>query len=363
MKNTFGTNFTVTLFGESHGSEIGCVLDGLAPGIEIDDEYINKKLALRRPTGNISTARREKDEWRIVSGVFEGKTTGAPLCIVIPNADVRSGDYDEMKNLARPGHADLTAHIKYHGFNDYRGGGHFSGRLTAPLVAAGAICSLALGRKGIEIATHISRAGYVKDKLFNPVLPETQGLADKYFAVIDPGAEALMRAEIEKAAQAGDSIGGELETAITGLPAGLGEPWFDTAEGMLAHAMFSIPAVKGVEFGAGFGFSAMTGSRANDPIITGDDGYATVTNSNGGINGGITNGMPVIFRLAVKPTPTISSRQNTVDLASGKETVIEAKGRHDPCIVHRARAVADAMAAITVYDLLAVRYGTEYFAG
>ena len=362
MRNTFGSNVAVTLFGESHGEAIGCVLDGLAPGIKIDEKYIAEKLALRRPAGVISTARREKDEYKIVSGVFGGFTTGAPLCIVIPNADIKSSDYDELKNLARPGHADLTAQIKYNGFQDYRGGGHFSGRLTAPIVAAGAICLSALEAKGIKIATHISAVAGIRDRRFDPVRPETEDLDRLYFPLLDREKEQEMRSAIESAANEGDSVGGELETAVTGLPAGLGEPWFDSAESLLSHALFSIPAVKGIEFGAGFGFETMKGSEVNDPISVKEGKISTLTNNNGGINGGITNSMPLIFRLAVKPTPSIAKAQQTVDMRVPENASLELKGRHDPCIVHRARAVADAVTAIVICDLLAARYGTDYLA-
>ncbi len=360
MKNTFGNSVCVTIFGESHGKAIGCVIDGLAPGIKISDEYIEKKLALRRPAGKISTARREKDNYEIVSGVFNSRATGTPLCIIIPNEDVRSSDYDSVKLTARPGHADLTAQIKYRGFQDYRGGGHFSGRVTAALVAAGAVCQSALESKGITVATHISAIGSVKDRRFDPVSPETDGLSDSAFPVLDKDVEEKMKSVIESAAAKGDSVGGELETAVTGIPAGLGEPWFDTVEGMLSHALFSVPAVKGIEFGAGFGFESMNGSEANDPISSRGGAPVTLTNNNAGINGGITNGMPIIFRLAVKPTPSISQPQQSIDLETFESETLEVKGRHDPCIVHRARAVADAVTSIVLCDLLAEKFGVDY---
>ncbi|MBQ8387521.1 MAG: chorismate synthase [Clostridia bacterium] len=365
MKNTFGTSIAVTLFGESHGEAIGAVLDGLAPGIEIDEALIREKLSQRRPSGKISTPRVEADEFSIVSGVFDGRTTGTPLCIIIPNTNKKSGDYDRVARLARPGHADYTAECKYHGFQDHRGGGHFSGRLTAALVAAGAILLGALERRGIRVATHISALGSVCDRGFNgnDLENDIKKLNGSTFAVLDDGAAEAMRAEILAAAEEGDSVGGVLETVVCGLPAGVGEPWFDTVEGLLAHAMFSIPGVKGVEFGAGFGISKLRGSEANDPFRAGEGGAVTLTNNNGGINGGITNGMPVVFRCAVKPTPSIFKAQQTVDVKSGENAELTLTGRHDPAIVHRARAVVDCMTALTLADLLAQRYGTDWLAG
>ena len=361
MKNTIGTSVTVTLFGESHGPEIGTVIDGLAPGLPVDEAFINAQLALRRPSGRISTTRQEADAFRIVSGVFEGRTTGTPLAILIPNADTRSGDY--QPGPARPGHADLTAHTKYHGFEDYRGGGHFSGRLTAALVAAGAVVIPALKTKGILIGTHIARCAGISDAPFgNDLVADLNRLNALSFAVLDEDSGKKMRTEIENAAARGDSVGGVLETAVTGLPAGIGEPWFDTVEGVLSHALFSVPAVKGVAFGDGFVLADMTGSTANDPIRMRDGKPVTETNHNGGVNGGITNGMPLVFRCAVKPTPSVSLEQRTVDLSTGKETLLSVKGRHDPVIVHRARVVVDSVTALALCDLLALRYGTDWLA-
>ena len=359
MKNTFGTSVAVTLFGESHGPEIGAVIDGLAPGIPVDKAFIAAQLTLRRPAGKISTARQEADAFRIVSGVFAGRTTGAPLAILIPNADIRSGDY--QRGPARPGHADQAAFAKYHGFEDYRGGGHFSGRITAALVAAGAVVIPALRAKGILIGTHIARCAGVDDAPFSDDLTaDLIKLNALPFAVLDETRGARMREAVEKAAAAGDSVGGVLETAVTGLPAGLGEPWFDTMEGVLSHALFSVPAVKGIEFGAGFALADMTGSAANDPLRMKDGKPAAVTNRNGGVNGGITNGMPLLFRCAVKPTPSIALEQHTVDLLTGQDTDLLIRGRHDPAIVHRARVVADSVTALVLCDLLALRFGTDY---
>lgn len=358
MKNTFGQSVAVTLFGESHGEYIGAVLDGLAPGLAVDEAFIRHQLFLRRPQGKISTSRVEADEFRIVSGVFEGKTTGTPLCIFIPNTNTRSSDYN--RNIPRPGHADYAAECKYHGYQDARGGGHFSGRITAALVAAGAIAISVLRENGILIGTHISRISDISDRNFDSYESDIETLADLTFPVLDSAKADLMRACIEDAASEGDSVGGILETAITGLPAGIGEPWFDTVEGMLSHALFSIPAIKGVEFGTGFGMADLRGSQANDGLRMQNGRVVTTTNHNGGINGGITNGMPVIFRCAVKPTPSIFGEQESVDLTSCQDTTLTLAGRHDPAIIHRARVVVDSVAALVLCDLLALRFGTDF---
>ena len=360
MKNTFGTSVAVTIVGESHGEYIGAVIDGLAPGLDVNEEYINHMLFLRRPDGKISTPRKEKDEFKIVSGVINGKTTGTPITILIPNENVKSGDYSGMRTVARPSHADYTAECKYHGFQDSRGGGHFSGRITAALVAAGAICKYALEQKGIYIGTHVKKCAGIEDREFDNLLTDIECLNQKTFAVLDePRIEEMTNAIIE-AASNGDSVGGVLETAICNMPEGVGEPWFDSVESLLSHMMFSIPAVKGIEFGAGFKVADMKGSEANDAIRLENDKVVTTTNNNGGINGGITNGMPIIFRTAIKPTPTIFKPQNTVDFKTMTETVIQPKGRHDPAIVHRARVVQDAAAAIVLCDALSLRFGTDW---
>lgn len=363
MKNTFGTSISVTLFGESHGDMIGAVLDGLAPGITVDETFIAHQLSLRRPHGKISTARREADPFQIVSGVFNGKTTGTPLCILIPNTDTNSRHYDNIKSLARPGHADLTAHIKYHGFEDYRGGGHFSGRITAALVAAGAIVIPALQKNGIFIGTHIQKCAGINDTGFTDYENDIKMLSEKQFAVLSEDAGAEMMNAIETAAEENDSVGGILETAVIGMPAGIGEPWFDTLEGVLSHALFCIPAIKGVDFGAGFNFADMKGSEANDPIINKNGVITTETNHNGGINGGISNGMPIVFRCAVKPTPSIAQPQKTVNMQTGENAVIVIAGRHDPAIIHRARVVVDSVTALVLCDQLSLRYGTDWLGG
>ena len=360
MKNTFGSSVAVTLFGESHGEMTGAVLDGMAPGIAVDESFIASQLALRRSYGKTGTARREKDEFRIVSGVKNGFTTGTPVCVLIPNTDVKRSDYDAIKDLARPGHADFAARCKYHGFEDRSGGGHFSGRLTAPLVAAGAIAISALRGKGIYIGTHIKSCAGTADRDFEDLRADIEFLGEKAFAVLDGEAEMEMLLKIEQAAERGDSVGGVLETAVAGVPAGIGEPWFDTAEGVLSHALFSVPAVKGVQFGAGFDFACGTGSALNDEFYSENGRVFTKTNNNGGVNGGITNGMPVLFRCAVKPTPSISLEQGTVNMATGENTKIIITGRHDPAIVHRARVVIDSVTALVFCDLLAQRYGTDW---
>ena len=360
MKNTIGNNVAVTIFGESHGQAIGAVIDGLAAGIKVDTDFIESQLSLRRPNGSISTARSEADKFNIVSGVFGGYTTGTPICIVIPNEDKKSKDYSEIKGKARPSHADFTAFSKYNGFEDYRGGGHFSGRITAAIVAAGAIIMSALKQKGINIGTHISRCAQIDDISFSDYLSDIESLNKKQFAVLDDNIGQEMQNRIIAAKTDGDSVGGVLETAVIGLPKGVGEPWFDTLEGMLSHALFSVPAVKGVEFGAGFAIADMKGSAANDAFAIENKEIVTTTNNNGGINGGISNGMPIIFRCAVKPTPTILKMQKTVDFENMKEIEFKASGRHDPCVVHRARVVVDSITAIVLCDMLATKYGTDW---
>ena len=359
MKNTFGNSITVTLFGESHGDFIGAVLDGLAPGIKIDGEYIKERLAKRRPSGRISTSRVEADEYKIVSGAYRGFTTGTPLCILIPNTNKKSADYDSIKAIPRPGHADYTAECKYHGFQDPRGGGHFSGRITAALVAAGAILEYALEAKGIKIGTHVSSLHGIGERAIRDV-SDVELLAKRSFPTLTEEAEAYMRRAAEAAAEVGDSVGGILETLVCGVPSGVGEPWFDTVESMLSHALFAIPAVKGVEFGLGFTLAEKFGSEANDPLRISNGKVVTETNNNGGINGGITNGMPILFRCAVKPTPSIYKEQKSVDLLTLENTTLSIEGRHDPCIVQRAAAVVDAVTAIVIADLLATRFGTDY---
>ena len=361
MKNTFGSSVTLTVFGESHGPYVGAVLDGLAPGMPVSAESIRKALSMRRPYGKISTGRREADEYIIASGVFDCKTTGTPLCIMIPNSDIRSADYEYGK--ARPGHADYTAYMKYHGFEDYRGGGHFSARLTAPVVAVCAVLRDALCEKGIKIGTHISSLQGIRDRVFSDYEADIEILNGKLYPVLSDEAEKLMIEKTEAAAAEGDSVGGILQTAITGVPAGVGEPFFDSVESVLSHLLFSVPAVKGVSFGAGFGFASMYGSEANDAMRYDNDGKITFkTNNGGGINGGITNGAPLIINTAVKPTPSIRKEQETIDFINKENIKRGIGGRHDPAVIHRARAVVDALCAFAVFDMLSFRYGTDFFA-
>lgn len=360
MKNTLGNSVAVTVFGESHGNAVGAVIDGLPAGLTVNEEFIAHQLDLRRPYGKISTPRQESDKFTIQSGVFNNKTTGTPICIIIPNENTKSKDYSKSYGLARPGHADFTAFSKYNGNEDYRGGGHFSGRITAGIVAAGAIAIDALSKKGIKIGSHIKKCAGVEDSSFTDYNSEIDLLNKKLFAVIDDSKGEEMIENIEKAALQNDSVGGVLETVVLGLPAGVGEPWFDSVEGMLSHALFSIPAVKGVEFGCGFKCADMLGSEMNDEFYVESDIVKTKTNNNGGINGGITNGMPVTFKCAVKPTPSIAKSQETINFKTNENTQIEISGRHDPCIVHRARVVVDSITALVLCDLLAQKFGTDW---
>ena len=358
MSNTFGKSIKITLFGESHGPAVGAVADGLPPGLKIDMDRINTELARRSGLEGISTARREPDAVEYLSGEKDGYTQGAPLTIVIRNTAARPQDYDDTAKTLRPSHADYTGYIKYLGFADASGGGHFSGRLTAPLVAVGAILQTALEDKGLTIGTHISRLHGISDRAFaEDPAEDIKTLKGLDFPALDPDAAAKMIKEIEAAKAAGDSVGGILETVVCGLEAGLGEPWFDSIESELAHILFSIPAVKGVEFGEGFALADKTGSEANDRPCIKDGRIIMRSNNGGGADGGITNGMPLVFRTVVKPTPSIARAQNTVDLTTCEETVTEINGRHDPAIVHRAAPVVNAAAAIVIADLIARRFG------
>ena len=361
MKNTFGQNVAVTIFGESHGEYIGAVLDGLSPGILVNEEFIEAQLTKRRPSGKISTSRREKDKFIVASGVFHGKTTGTPITILIPNENTKSGDYEKTKSLIRPSHADYTANCKYHGYEDFRGGGHFSGRLTAPLVAVGAIAIDALKSKHIYIGTHIKSCGGIDDRDFIDIKEDINKLDLLEFPVLNEKSSDEMVNRITHVAEDGDSVGGILETAVIGMPKGVGEPWFDSIESLLSHGLFSIPAIKGVEFGCGFDFAQMTGSKANDSFYTDGENIYTKSNNNGGINGGITNGMPILFRCAVKPTPSIYKEQNTVDITTMKNATLKINGRHDPAIIHRARVVVDSLTALTLCDVLETKFGIDYF--
>ena len=368
MKNTFGNALALTIFGESHGPAVGAVLDGMAAGVPVDEAALAALMDRRRARGDgLSTARVEADEICILSGVAAGHTTGTPIALTIANQNTRSADYAAAAARLRPGHADYTAWARYRGFQDARGGGHFSGRITAGLVAGGGIVLGALARAGVRIGTHIARCAGVADAPFacDPAALAAQldGLEGRgpAFALLDGAAEAPMQAAIRAAGAAGDSVGGVLETAVLGLPAGVGEPFFDSVESALAHAAFAIPAVKGIEFGAGFAFAELRGSEANDPLrIDGAGRIYTETNRNAGVNGGLTNGMPVVFSTAVKPTPSIYKEQRTVDMAARQNASLTIQGRHDPCIVPRAAVVQTCAAALAVGDLLTARYGERW---
>ncbi len=355
MKNNIGTNISMTLFGESHGAAVGVVLDGLPAGFAIDTDRIKSDMDKRKAKGRISTQRHEADAVKIVSGFFEGKTTGTPLTLVIQNTNTRSSDYTKTHGRLRPGHADYTAFEKYHGFQDYRGGGHFSGRLTAPIVAAGSICRQILEANGVQIGSHIEQLYTVHDDVFSNDIDvlkdQIHTVNQKDFATLDPQCETEMKALIEKVAAEGDSLGGIVETAVIGLPTGLGEPAFDSVESILSHLLFSVPAVKGVSFGLGFGFANVKGSTANDDFEYKDGKISTLTNHNAGINGGITNGMPIIIHTCVKPTPSIYKEQASVDYLTKENVKLQIQGRHDPCIIHRARIVIDSVVAFGLLDL------------
>lgn len=357
MKNTFGHNLSVTLFGESHGPAIGVVIDGITPGLPVDEDYINFRLSKRRPSGQIETMRREQDKFSILSGVFKGKTTGTPICITIPNEDTRSGDYNY--GVARPSHADYAAYCKYHGFEDYRGGGHFSGRITAALVAASGILIPALRNIGIDVGTHILRCGDICDKPFSDTAKEIELLEKSTFPVIDGDRSKEITDYILNAGSKLDSVGGVTQTAVCGMPAGVGEPWFDSLESSISHGMFSVGAIKGIEFGTGFALAGMRGNESNDPIRIENGRVYTETNHNGGINGGISNGMDIVFQCAVKPTPSISSEQDTIDFLKGENTKLVIHGRHDPAIIRRICPVIDSVTAIVICDMLIGRYGTD----
>ena len=364
MKNSIGNSVILTLAGESHGEMVCAVLDGFAPGVPVDEAFIARLLSLRRPSGPAETARREKDAFRIVSGVFEGRTTGAPITILIPNEDARSADYEPLRGIARPSHADYTAHVKYAGFEDPRGGGHFSGRITAGIVAAGAIALSALERKGIKVGTHIDSCCGISDTPFEDLdsavlAAQIDKVNSRPFPVLADVQEA-MEAGILAAKADGDSVGGVVQTAIAGLPAGVGEPWFGSLEGALSNALFSIGGIKGVEFGSGFALSNKKGSQAADELRSAGGSVRTLANHNGGINGGISNGMPVLLRAAVKPTPSIAKPLRTVGLLTGEETSVSATGRHDPAIVRRICIVVTSLVAIVLCDMLALRFGTDY---
>ena len=356
MSNEWGRHFQLSIFGESHGPAIGIVLSGLPAGFALDLDAIAFELSRRAPgRSNLSTPRREEDFPEILSGFFEGKTTGAPLCAILRNRDTRSRDYSLLRDLPRPGHADYTAQMRYCGFQDYRVGGHFSGRITAPLVFAGAVAKQILRAQGIEISARIASIRGIHDAPLEPLRLSDEAraaLCACELPTIDPEAAEKMREAILCAKREGDSVGGVIECWATGVPAGTGNPFFDSLESDLAHVLFSIPAIKGVEFGLGFEAAERLGSEVNDAFCLKDGEIACETNFSGGVQGGIANGMPLLFRVAVRPTPSIAKKQKTVSLSRKEETEISVPGRHDPCIVPRAVPVVEAACAIVLYDQL-----------
>lgn len=348
MSSSYGENIRVTVFGQSHAPAIGVTLEGIPAGERLDMAALGRFLARRAPGRNeYATPRREADAPEFLCGLVENVTCGVPITAVIRNTDTRSADYETLRRVPRPGHADYTAAIKYFGAQDAAGGGHFSGRLTAPLCIAGGLCLQLLEREGISVFARIATIGGIKDEgeLLAPV-------SEKDFPTLSDERGKAMRDAIAKAKAAGDSLGGIVECAVTGLPAGLGDPMFGGMENRIAAIVFGIPAVKGVEFGAGFAAAGMMGSEHNDPFIIADRQVRTATNHAGGILGGITNGMPLTFRAAFKPTPSIAREQQSVDLETMTETALRVPGRHDPCIVPRAVPCVEAAAAIAVYDAL-----------
>ena len=364
MSAAWGNNIKLSIFGESHGKGIGVNIDGLPVGIELDLDYIKKDMDRRAPgNSDLTTPRKEEDKFEILSGYFNGKTTGAPLCIVIYNKNTISEDYEKTRELIRPSHSDYTGFVKYSGFNDYRGGGHFSGRITAPLVFAGAICRQILEKKEIYIGSHIKNIKNIEDESFDMVNVKAESLKKlrgSSFPLLNNNFENIMKEVIINAKNDKDSVGGIIETAVINLSPGLGEPFFDSVESTLAHLIFSVPGVKGIEFGAGFGISKMKGSEASDEYYIQNGKIQTYTNNNGGVLGGITTGMPLIFRVGVKPTASIGKIQNTVDIVRQENATVEIKGRHDPCIVTRALPVVEAVTAIGIYDLLLACKGKGY---
>ena len=363
MSSIFGKQVRVALFGQSHAAAIGVTVDGLPAGEPVDEAELARFLQRRAPgRSELATARKEADRPRFLCGLVDGVTCGAPLTAIIENTDTRSKDYSLLREVPRPSHADYAAQVKFGGFQDVRGGGHFSGRLTAPLCIAGGICRQILQRRGIEIDAHIAAIGGAADVPFDPMgmAPEDiERLREAEFPVLSPEAGEAMRQAVLAAKAEGDSVGGVVECLVTGLPAGIGAPFFESLESQLAAMLFSIPAVKGVEFGAGFRCAEMRGSEHNDAFCVRDGRVETVTNRAGGILGGISSGMPVLFRCAFKPTPSIGKPQQSVRLATMTEETLAIPGRHDPCIVPRAVPVVEAAAAIVLLDALLAEKGAQ----
>ena len=353
MSSTYGEYLKLSIFGQSHGAGIGMVLDGIPAGLPVDFDKLQAFLNRRAPgQNNWSTPRKEEDCPEFLGGILDGRTCGAPIAALIRNKNTRSGDYDNLKDCPRPGHADYTAQVKYGGFQDAAGGGHFSGRLTAPLCIAGGLCKQWLEAQGIRIGARIvSIGGETDDFAMDPRNPQLN-MISKDFPVVSPSAAERMCRKIDEVRGSGDSVGGIIECYITGIPAGVGEPMFGGVESRIAQIVYGIPAVKSVDFGVGYSAGYMLGSQCNDAYSIEDGIVRTITNHAGGILGGITNGMPVIFQCAVKPTPSISRPQQSISFSAGDITTLEVKGRHDPCIVPRAVPVVEAAAAIAIYDLI-----------
>lgn len=350
MSSTYGESLRLSIFGQSHGNAIGMTLDGIPAGLKVDTQDLQLFLNRRAPGQNDwSTPRKEEDKPEFLSGIVDGYTCGAPIAAIIRNTNTRSGDYANLKDAPRPGHADFTAQVKYGGYQDAAGGGHFSGRLTAPLCIAGGLCKQWLEGMGIRIGAHLKAVASVKDRSFDPLAPELEAVRAE-FPVLDLEAGSQMCDAIAEARKTLDSVGGIIECAVTGLPVGLGEPMFGGMESRIAQIVYGIPAVKGLEFGAGFEVASMKGSENNDPFTVANGKITTLTNHAGGILGGITNAMPLIFRVAVKPTPSIGRQQQTV--SQGCAVPLEIKGRHDPCIAPRAVPVVEAAAAVAIFDAI-----------
>ena len=356
MSSVIGDNIKVSLFGESHGSVVGATIHGLESGIKIDYEFIKHQMNLRKANDNLSTARVEDDEVKFISGVFNDFTTGAPLTVVIENKNVNSKDYPKM---FRPSHADYTQELKYKGYQDYRGGGHFSGRLTAPIVALGSIAISILKNKNIKIGSHIKNIYNILDDNinFNDLDNYFNYVNNEIFPVLNLNKKEEMIKEIETIKEDLDSVGGIIETVIS-LPSSIGEPFFDSLESKISQYLFSVPGLKGIEFGLGFDFAKYRGKEVNDELVN-DGEVRTLTNNNGGINGGISNSMPIVFRCVLKPTPSILKEQRSID-ENFNNTILEIKGRHDPCIVRRARVVIDSLVALCLLDLISINEGKKW---
>lgn len=359
MSNVLGDNLTVNIYGESHSNKIGVTVFGMSKGIKVDDAVIKEALAKRRPILGVDTSRVETDPYTFVSGVTDGETNGEPLTLEIENKNTKSSDYENLRNIPRPGHADYVGYMKYGDKYDFHGGGFFSGRLTAPLVAISAIVIKALEEKGIYIGTHILKCGNVVDSHISSI-DDVNIINNKAYSLIDD-LENQLNEEINKVKEEQDSIGGITETVVYGLPAGLGDKSFASTEGVISKAIFGVGAIKGIEFGEGFNFANLKGSEANDEFRYVDGKVVTITNHNGGVNGGITNGMPIIFNCVVKPTPSISRPQRSVNLETKENVEIEIKGRHDPAIIRRIPIVITSVTALAVLDLLISEYGSNYF--